>query len=202
MESDERTERTKSIESVESSEKTEVKTPKSPKLPKLSKNAKSGKAIEYDLMTYDEICRYVTPEVKKLVELYEVTCDAVLSAQEAGFSVEDGYELLGQAKIMAYRRLRTRDIYEKRGLTSEDIIIRIDDFYRRSIQAVPHMSRNPDTKEMEPDGTWVYDSKDAFNALKLLGSVFNIGALNDVEAERAESVEDFIRRMREAESDE
>jgi hypothetical protein len=162
---------------------------------------KKKKPYEYDLMTFAEIRGHLSPDEARFVELYELSCDTALSAKESGFTAEEGYELLGQPRVMAYRRLRTRDIYEKRGLTPEAIIIRIDDFYRRSVQAVPHMSRNKDTKEPEPDGTWVYDSKDAFNALKLLGSVFSIGNLGGGE-EKAETVEEYIRRMGEEETGE
>lgn len=92
------------------------------------------------------------------------------------------------------------DLYERRGLTPEKVILRIDDFYLRSLKDAAHMSRNKETKEMEPDGTWTYDSKDALNALKLLGNVYGVFA-KKTEAV-SETIEDFIGRMGESGDDE
>ena len=82
-----------------------------------------------------------------------------------------------------------------RCLSAEEIIMRIDDFYRRSMQDVPHMTRSRETKEMEPDGTWMYDSKDALNALKLLGNIYGVFDKKTDRAVTAETIEDYLKRM-------
>lgn len=163
----------------------------------------------YGSADYAEICRLVSKRAKKFIGYFEETGDPALSALYAGYTedkakAEDiGVRLLRNPKIAAYRRLRTLDLYERRGLTPEAVILRIDDFYLRSLKDAPHMSRNKETREMEPDGTWTYDSKDAFNALKLLGNVFGIFARKTDAADGAgETIEEFLGRMGGTEQDE
>lgn len=162
---------------------------------------KKGKDTKYKSMTWEAIVKHMTGQERKFVEYYEATGDRMLSAMDARYTddpqraAEIGGKLLSSPKIKAYRRLRILDLYEKRNLSAEAVILRIDDLYRRAVCDVPHMTRNKETKENEPDGTWMYDSKDAINTLKLLGNVYGVFGKKTADSEVPETIEDYLQRL-------
>jgi hypothetical protein len=167
------------------------------------------KRKNYESMTIEEIEKRITEQEKKFVGLFETTYDEKLSAQYAGYfpgddaaAIAKANKLLRSPRIKAYRNLSTLDLYHKRNLSSELIVLRMDNLYLRSVQDVPHMTRNKETKEMEPDGTWVYESKDAICMLKVLSSVLGAGDKKSAKAGPAETYEEFLQRIGEPESEE
>ena len=170
---------------------------------------KKIKKSNYESMTIDEIEKRITEQEKKFVRIFETTYDEKLSAQSAGYFPDDDLaatvkanKLLRCPRIKAYRHLNTLDLYEKRNLSSELIILRMDNLYLRSMQDVPHMTRNKETKELEPDGTWVYESKDAISTLKVLGNVMGVCDKKTEKAGPAETIEEYLQRIGDPDSEE
>ncbi|MHB1154011.1 MAG: hypothetical protein ACYCWE_20700 [Eubacteriales bacterium] len=163
----------------------------------------------YESMTIEEIEKRITEQEKKFVRIFETTYDEKFSAQSAGYFPDDdaaavskANKLLRSPRIKAYRHCNTLDLYHKRDFSREMIILRMDNLYLRSMQDVPHMTRNKETKEMEPDGTWGYESKDAISVLKVLGNVVDVCDKKSEKAGPAETVEEFMQRIGDFESEE
>ncbi len=167
------------------------------------------KIKNYETMTIEEIEKRISEQEKKFVRIFETTYDEKLSAQSAGYFPDDdaaaiakANKLLRSPKIKAYRHLNTLDLYHKRDFSRELIILRMDNLYLRSMQDVPHMTRNKETKEMEPDGTWGYESKDAISMLKVLGGVVGVSDKKSENACPAETFEEMMQRLGNFESEE
>lgn len=167
------------------------------------------KKKNYESMTIDVIEKHITEQEKQFIGLFETTYDGKSSAQLAGYFPGDDKaasakadKLLRSPRIRVYRKLNTADLYHKRNLSPERIIMRIDDLYLRSVQAVPHMTRNKETKEPEPDGTWIYESKDAISTLKVLGGALDIYGKKAETAGPAETIEEYLQRIGEPEQEE
>ncbi len=62
-------------------------------------------------------------------------------------------------------RQTERQLYEAIGVSEAWIGRRLVEIVERCMQAVPHYSRNPDTKQREPDGVWEFDPAGAMRAL-------------------------------------
>lgn len=164
------------------------------------------KSINYESMTIDVIEKKITEQEKKFVRIFETTYDEKFSAQSSGYFPDDdaaaiakANKLLRSPRIKAYRNLHTLDLYHKRNLSPELVVLRMDDLYLRSMQDVPHLTRNKETKEMEPDGTWVYESKDAISTLKVIGNVMGISDKKTEKAGTGETLEEYLLRLSESE---
>ena len=97
------------------------------------------------------------------------------AAISAGYSPKAAHvqasRLLQDDKIAAYRRAQARILYQQAGLEPEQIGMEILGIFRRCMQAEPHMAWNTETKQYEPDGSFVFDAKNALRALELLGKM-------------------------------
>lgn len=136
---------------------------------------------DYYSMPIEKLEGRLSPKERAFVEYYDQTGNGTIAAQRAGYSPENkdaaavaASRLLRSDKIIAYRRARARELYERLGLSPESLAIRLERVFQQSVAGVPHMTYNPDTKEMEPDGTWMFDGRTATQALKLMGDL--IGA--------------------------
>lgn len=86
-------------------------------------------------------------------------------------------KLLKNPKICAYIQMRQKEIQERTTVTVEFIVENAKRVLEKSMQDVPVMKYNYDTKEMEETGEYQFDSKGANGALKLLGDT--IGAFKE-----------------------
>lgn len=73
--------------------------------------------------------------------------------------------------------MRQKEIADKTTVTIEYIVENAKKVLERSLQEVPVMRYNYDTKELEETGEYQFDSKGANGALKLLGDT--IGAFKE-----------------------
>ena len=98
--------------------------------------------------------------------------------------------------MQAYRREREQALYDALGVSPAWIGRRLVEIADRCMQAVPHLSRNPETKQREPDGIWEFDPTGALRALHELSE--HLRSLAREEGESAvtvESFEDWLERQ-------
>lgn len=101
------------------------------------------------------------------------------AAEAAGYSARSAHvqatRLLQNDKVQALRRAYTRELYNALGLTPEKIGLELWGIYQRCMQGEEHLSWDSDAHAYVPDGSWVFDAKNALRALELMGK--QVGAL-------------------------
>ena len=132
---------------------------------------------------------------KRFVEEYLVCGDVREAAVAAGYSpasaAAQGERLLRTPEVQRYRREAEQRMFEAMGVSSAWIGRRLVEIVDRCMQATPHLSRNPDTKQREPDGTWEFDPAGAMRALHELDEHIR-GLQTDPEADESpEAVQSF-----------
>ena len=145
----------------------------------------------------------LNPRQKRFVEEYLACGDAAEAAVLAGYSsnsaAAQGERLLRTPAVQRYRREVEQRMFEAMGVSSAWIGRRLVEIVDRCMQATPHLSRNPVTKQREPDGVWEFDPAGAMRALHELDE--HIRALRtedeDQDAERVQSFEDWLEGQEE-----
>ncbi len=80
------------------------------------------------------------------------------------------------------------------GVSSAWIGRRLVEIVDRCMQTTPHLTRNPETKQREPDGIWEFDPAGAMRALHELDE--HLRALREEETEDgALSLEEWLARQ-------
>ncbi len=155
--------------------------------------------LNYYEMTIAELEGRLKPRERAFVEFYDECGNGTLAAQRAGYSPDNcnsaavaASRLLRSDKIIAYRRARARELYERLGLSKETLALNLDEVRRRAMAAEPHMGYNSETKEWEPDGTWVYDGRTAARALELMGNLIGAYETKVTADVTTRSVEDYL----------
>ncbi len=132
--------------------------------------------------------REINPRQRLFVEEYLRLGDGEAAAVAAGYSprgaARQAERLLSDPAVQAYRREAERRLFESIGVSSAWIGRRLVEIADRCMQAVPHYSRNPETKQREPDGTWEFDPTGALRALHELA-----GFLRELEPPEEETEE-------------
>ena len=111
----------------------------------------------------------LTARQKRFVEVYLAVGDAAGAASAAGYSPataeERARELLRDPVVQRYRRETEQRLFDAMGVSSAWIGRRLVEIVDRCMQATPHLTRNPETKQREPAGTWEFDPAGAMRAL-------------------------------------
>ena len=102
---------------------------------------------------------------RRFVEEYLRCGDAASAAEAAGYAPEKGETLLCESAVQHGVREGEQRLYDALGISSAWVGRRLVEIVERCMQAVPHYSRNPETKQREPDGTWEFDPTGALRAL-------------------------------------
>lgn len=121
--------------------------------------------------------------------------------RKAGYSGDDNTcrveasKLLKNPNIIAYIESKQKELSDRTSVTKEFIIENAKKVLERSLQEVPVMKFNYETKEMEETGEFQFDSKGANGALKILGDT--IGAFKqkvelDDKTERGSKIDSLI----------
>ena len=145
----------------------------------------------------------LNPRQKRFVEEYLACGNAAEAAATAGYSpasaAAQGERLLRDPEIQRYRREVEQRMFEAMGVSSAWIGRRLVEIVDRCMQATPHLSRNPDTKQREPDGTWEFDPAGAMRALHELDEhIKGLQAEEDEEREIVQSFEDWLEEQGES----
>ena len=98
------------------------------------------------------------------------------------------------AERRAPRRESEQRLFDAMGVSSAWIGRRLVEIVDRCMQATPHLTRNPETKQREPDGIWEFDPAGAMRALHELDE--HLRALREEEAEDgALSLEEWLAQQ-------
>ena len=98
------------------------------------------------------------------------------------------------AERRAPRRESEQRLFDAMGVSSAWIGRRLVEIVDRCMQATPHLTRNPETKQREPDGIWEFDPAGAMRALHELDE--HLRALREEETEDgALSLEEWLARQ-------
>ncbi len=141
----------------------------------------------------------LTARQKRFVEEYLAGGDAAEAAIAAGYSPAAAEErargLLRDPAIQRYRRETEQRLFDAMGVSSAWIGRRLVEIVDRCMQATPHLTRNPETKQREPDGTWEFDPAGAMRALHELDE--HLRSLREEEAAEggALSFEEWLARQ-------
>ena len=79
--------------------------------------------------------------------------------------------LLNDDKVLAYKRVCARQVFNALGITPAQIGLELWGVYRKCLEAEPHMRWDTDAHAWVPDGTWMFDARGATRALELLGKM-------------------------------
>ena len=133
----------------------------------------------------------LTPRQKRFTEEYLRCGSAAEAAVAAGYSAKGAEQqarrLLADPAVQDYRREAERRLFEAEAVSYAWIGRRLVEIVDRCMQAVPHYSRNPDTKQREPDGIWEFDPAGALRALHELSE--HIRGLEEREGRENERVD-------------
>ncbi len=144
--------------------------------------------------------RELNPRQRRFVEEYLLCGDAAEAAEAAGYSpagaAVQGEKLLKNPAVQRYRRELEQKLFDQMGVSPAWIGRRLVEIVDRCMQATPHFSRNPDTKQREPDGTWEFDPAGAMRALHELDEHLR-GLREDGEQETVRSFEDWLAEQQE-----
>jgi hypothetical protein len=163
---------------------------------------RKDKNQDYSSMKIEELEVLMNPKEIAFIDCYEETGSSMLAAQHVGNELKNkksassyGCKILGRPKIIAYRRARALDLFDKRNILPETMLIRIDDLYLRSVKGKPHMKWNNVTKTHEPDGTLEYDNKSIIAALRMMGEAIGMFGKQVTLDTKQESIEEYLKRM-------
>ena len=142
----------------------------------------------------------LTDKQKRFVEEYLRCGDGREAALAAGYSPANAAaraeQLLCSPRIQAYRREREQKLFDRMSISPAWIGRRLVEIVDRCMQATPHMARNPETKQREPDGTWEFDPAGAMRALHELDEHMRALRMESAEEEEApEGFEDWLERQ-------
>ena len=159
----------------------------------------------YDNMSIEELEKFLTPKERRFVWEYEIDWNGTRAAIRAGFSQKSAAvtasRLLRKANVAAYARARQREQYEALNINREALSLKLVKVLDQCMEGTEHLTWNSDSKEYEPDGTFVFDSKGATNALKLLGD--SIGMYQQQMHISGEiGVEEYLKNLPKNEADE
>lgn len=162
----------KVLELIEKKEKYNNKIISKKHNPSYSRNTYKGKYTKYTF----------TPKQYDFIQYYVVTKNALRSAIMAGYSKDTagkiGYENLTKPEIKAEIDAILEAERAKASITKEDIVNALKEIAYRTMQKVPVMEFDQETKEWvqkideHGQGIWQFDPNAATNALKELNKMF------------------------------
>ena len=137
--------------------------------------------VDYNEMTIAQLEGQLKPLERAFVEHYDQCGNGTEAAIRAGYDPDNrnaaavaASRMLRRDKIVAYRRARAKELYERLGLSKETLAMHLDEVLRRAMTAIPHMKYDRASGGYKPDGTWEFDGRTATRALELMGNL--IGA--------------------------
>lgn len=130
----------------------------------------------------------MTARQEAFIRAYIETGNEREAAIRAGYSAKTASQqasrLLAMPEIQHRRVELERELYEKIGVSEAWVGRRLVEIVERCMQATPHLEWNPETREKEPDGYYVFDARGATTALGKIGE--SLGMFKQAEKERGE----------------
>ncbi len=127
-------------------------------MPKETQNKKSKKLNERQ----ERFCR-------EYIIDYNATQAAIRSGYSKRSAKSVGSENLTKPDILTRVRELQAEQRERLCITADWVVMSLVDVYEKCMQLKPVMVWNPETKQKEESGEYVFDSKGALNALEMIG---------------------------------
>ena len=138
----------------------------------------------------------LTVRQKRFVEEYLKTGIGKQAAIAAGYSKRSAEQqasrLLAMPEVQAYRRELEKRLFDELGISEAWIGRRLVEIVDRSMQAVPHLSWDPDERRKVPDGDWIFDGANAIKALHELAVQMGYAGGETETTEQRKSFEDWL----------
>lgn len=138
----------------------------------------------------------LTVRQKKFVDAYLQSGIGKEAAIAAGYSrrsaEQQASRLLSMPEVQAYRRELEKKLFDELGISEAWIGRRLVEIVDRSMQAVPHLSWDPDERRKVPDGDWVFDGANAIKALHELAVQMGFAKGETETTEQRKSFEDWL----------
>lgn len=128
-------------------------------------------------MSIDELGGLLKPKERKFCETYLQTGEKGKSAEAAGYkdASNNATKLLKKAECLAYIRALQKRAREELNIDDNWAVLRAIDVYNRCMQAEPVKEWDYSEHKMVETGEYVFDSKGALNALKLIKELLGLG---------------------------
>lgn len=138
----------------------------------------------------------LTVRQKRFVEEYLRLGIGKEAAINAGYSPRSAEQqasrLLATPEVQAYRRELEKRLFDELGISEAWIGRRLVEIVDRSMQAVPHLSWDPDERRKVPDGDWIFDGANAIKALHELAVQVGYTKGETETTEQRRSFEDWL----------
>lgn len=161
--------------------------------------------IDYEKLGEEELEKLLKPRERKFVWEYETDWNGTQAAIRAGYSEKSASvtasRLLKNAKVAAYMRVRQREQYKAMNINKETLSAKLVKVLEQCMEGTPHLVWDSDAHEYVPDGTFVFDSKGANSALKLLGDSIGMFTQN-INHSGGIGIEQFLEQQKGEEADE
>lgn len=129
--------------------------------------------IDIERADSEELEKLLKPKQRRFVWEYEMDWNGTRAAIRAGYGEKGAAvtasRLLKNANVAAYMRARQREQYAAMNINRETLSMKMQKVFEQCMEGTPHLVWDSETKEYVPDGTFVFDSKGANSALKMLG---------------------------------
>lgn len=161
--------------------------------------------VNTEKMDSEELGKLLSPKQRRFVWEYEMDWNGTRAAIRAGYGEKSAAvtasRLLKNANVAAYVRARQREQYAAMNINRETLSMKMQKVFEQCMEGTPHLVWDSDAREYVPDGTFVFDSKGANGALKMLGD--SIGMFEQhLKHSGTVSVEEFLKNQPENEADE
>lgn len=139
----------------------------------------------------------LTPQQMKFVVEYMKIGNAAEAAVAAGYSAKSAAsrasKLLAMPAVQEYRQQVAREMFAQIGVDESWIGLKLVTLVESCMEGYPHMVRNPETHQMEPDGTWQLNASGAAKAIHELREHMGLTRKRDEENTAAgQSFEDWL----------
>ena len=141
----------------------------------------------------------ITAQQMKFVQEYLKCGSGTEAAVAAGYSEKSAAsrasKLWEMPQVTEYRRQLEEKLFRELGISEAWIGRRLAEVIERCMQAEPHMAWNPETRQKEPDGTWVFDPQGATKALHELREHMGFSRKTEEETAARETFEDWLEKQ-------
>ena len=145
----------------------------------------------------------LTPQQMKFVVEYMKLGNGAEAAIAAGYSAKSAAsrasKLLAMPAVQEYREKVAREMFAQIGVDESWIGLKLVALVESCMEGYPHMVRNPETHQMEPDGTWQLNASGAAKALHELREHMGLTRKRDEEENGGGlSFEDWLSKQGES----
>lgn len=141
----------------------------------------------------------ITPQQMKFVQEYLRSGNQTDAAIAAGYSEKSAAsrasKLWEMPQVMEYRRELEEKLFKELGISEAWVGRRLAEIVERCMQGTPHLSWNPETRQKEPDGLWVFDPSGATKALHEIREQMGFSKKTEEETAARETFEDWLAKQ-------